>query len=70
MMPFLKAIHNGYKIFIMNDVINLRMKKLMKMEADMMKNIVFSKLGVHNAYHKIGRVRLQNKRFGKVCMNQ
>jgi len=70
MTPFLKAIHNGYKFFIMNIVINLCRKKLMKVEADMIKKIVFSKLRMHNAYRKIGSVRLQDRRFGKVCMNQ
>jgi hypothetical protein len=70
MTPFLKAIHNGYTLFIMNIIINLCKKKLMKMEVDMIKKIVFSKLGVHNAYRKIGSVRLQDRRFGKVCMNQ
>jgi len=42
----------------------------MRMEVNKMKKIVFSKLWEHNAYYKIKNVHFQNKRFGRVYMNQ
>ncbi len=42
----------------------------MKTEIDKMKKIVFSKLWEYNAYYKVGSIRLQYKRFGRVCMNK
>jgi len=39
-------------------IINLHKKKLIRMEVDKMKKIVFSKLWKHNAYHKVGSVYL------------
>jgi hypothetical protein len=41
MTPFLKGIHDGYKLFIMNFIINLHGKKLMKTKIDKMKNLLF-----------------------------
>jgi hypothetical protein len=40
MMPLFKGIPDGYNFFIMNLVINLRKKKLTKMEIDKMKKIL------------------------------
>jgi hypothetical protein len=34
-----------------------------------MKKIIFSKLKEHNTYYKVKSVHLQDKMFGKVCMN-
>jgi hypothetical protein len=42
MMPLLQSIHNGYKFFIMNLVINFRKKKLRRTKVERMKMIVFS----------------------------
>jgi hypothetical protein len=42
----------------------------MKIEANKMKKIVFSKLWKHNTYCKVENVHFQDKRFGKVYMNQ
>jgi hypothetical protein len=55
---------------IMNLVINLYRKKLIRMEIDKVKKIVFSKLWEYDTYCKIGSVCLQNKRFGRVCLNK
>ncbi len=57
MMPLFKGIHDGYKFFIMNLVINLCKKKITKMEIDKMKKIVFFKLWEHNTYYKVENVR-------------
>ncbi len=43
-MPFWKNIDNGKKFFIMNLVVNLNMKKLMRMETNMTKKIIVLKL--------------------------
>jgi hypothetical protein len=40
MTPFLKGIHDGYNFFIMNLIINLHKKKLMKTKVDMMKDLL------------------------------
>jgi hypothetical protein len=56
MMPLLKDIHDGYKFFMMNFIINIHKKKLMRMEANMVKKIVFSKLWEHDAYYKVRSV--------------
>ncbi len=40
------------------------------MKIDKMKKIVFSKLWKYSTYYKVGSVRLQNKRFKRVYMNQ
>jgi hypothetical protein len=58
MTPLLKNIHNGYKLFIMNIVINLHNKKIMKTKVSKMKKIVFSKLWKHDTFYKIKNVRL------------
>ncbi len=42
----------------------------MIMEVNRMKKIVFSKLWKYDAYYKVKNVHLQDKWFGKVCMNQ
>jgi len=70
MMPFFKGIHNGYKFFIMNIVINMHKKKITRMEIDKMKKIVLFKLWHHNTYCKVRNVCFQDKRFGRVYMNQ
>ncbi len=70
MVPLLKGIHDGYKFLIMNFTINFCRRKIMKIEANKMKKIVFSKLWKHNTYCKVENVHFQDKRFGKVYMNQ
>jgi hypothetical protein len=54
----------------MNLVINFHKKKLTRMEIDKMEKFVFFKLWHHDTYCKVISVCLQNKRFGKVYINQ
>jgi hypothetical protein len=56
--------------FIMKLIINLRGRKFTRIEIDRMKKIVFSKLWKCGAYGKVKSIHLQDKRFGKVYMNQ
>jgi len=70
MTSLVKGIHDCYKFFIMNLIINLHKRKNTKMEVDMMKKIVFSKLWKYGAYCKVRNVHLQNKRFKRVYMNK
>jgi hypothetical protein len=41
MLPLFKSIHDGYNFFIMNIVINLHKRKLMRTKVNKMKKIVF-----------------------------
>jgi hypothetical protein len=41
MMPFLKGIHDGQKLFDMNIVINFDKRKLTRIETKWMKKIIF-----------------------------
>ncbi len=49
----------------MNLIINFRKKKLMKTKADMMKNIVFSKLWKYGAYCKVESVLFPKQKVWK-----
>jgi len=41
MTPFLKGIHDGQKFFIMSFIVNLSRKKLIRMETNWMRKIIF-----------------------------
>jgi hypothetical protein len=69
-MPFLQNIHDGYKFFILNLVIIFCKRKLTRTKVNKMKKIFFYKLWEHNTYCKVESVCLQNKRFGRVYINQ
>ncbi len=70
MAPLLKGSMMIKKKCIMNIIINLHKRKLTKTKVDKMKKIIFSKLWKHVPYYKVRNLRFQNKRFGKVWMNQ
>ncbi len=48
MMPLLKGIHDGQKLFVMNIVINFNRRKFMKIETNYMKKIIFFELWKYN----------------------
>ncbi len=43
-MPFLKSVNNGQKFFVMNLIVNINKKKLMRTKIDKMKEIKISRL--------------------------
>ncbi len=54
----------------MNLVSNFYRKKITGTKANKVKKIVFSKLWEHATYYKVGNIHLEDKRFGRVFMNQ
>jgi hypothetical protein len=65
-----KASMMVIKKFIMNIIINFCKKRLVRMKVDRMKKIIFSKLWEYDIYYKVESVHLQDKRFGRVFVNQ
>jgi hypothetical protein len=55
--------------FIMNLVVNIYRKKLMKTKINRVKMIFFSNLWKYDAYCKVKSIYLLYKMFGKVCVN-